>query len=249
MSSVVPLSFERHGMLRLRDAREFYQFKSQHLIPVVAQEFQSLASEFPLIFVRHSESGEFVPVAMMGLNREQNLYCQNAVWCTHVVPMGFAIAPISVTVTRVEHSEAVAYIDEDSHLLSKSSGEPLFDHNGERTSYLQKRIDQAVTMAQHTLQTRAICKFLADRKLLEARPLTLQHTVNSPRYEVEGLFMINEEAIEGLDDAQFLELRQHGLLPIIYSHLTSLHQLRRLSQLQFEVDRVTDTSVGDLAQT
>jgi len=239
MTSIASLNYKRHGKFRLRSALEFHQFKSQHLVPVVVQEFHFLANEFPLIFVRHSESGEFVPVAMMGLNRGQNLYCQSVEWRPHVVPMAFAIAPISVTLTRVDTGEADVYIDEDSHLLSESAGELLFDDNGERTSYLERRIDQAVKLAQQTLHTRAVCKFLADRKLLEARPLTLQHTTYSPRYEIEGLFTINQEVIDEFDDDQFLELRRHGLLPMIYSHLTSLQQIGRLSQLQFEVDRAT----------
>jgi len=40
-----------------------------------------------------------------------------------------------------------------------------------------------------------------------------------------------------LSDEDILELRSKGLLAMIYAHLTSLQQLRRLSKMQYEADK------------
>ncbi|MBT8146507.1 MAG: SapC family protein, partial [Gammaproteobacteria bacterium] len=68
MAEPVLLNFEKHGKLLLSECRDFSQFKSQHLVPIVFQEFYPLATEFPLVFVRTSSSGDFVPTALMGLS-------------------------------------------------------------------------------------------------------------------------------------------------------------------------------------
>jgi hypothetical protein len=131
----------------------------------------------------------------------------------------------------------VMAIDEDSPLLSDSEGTPLFDANGDLTEHLQTRIKHVVTITRQSLQASALCKFMMDKNLFQTRRLTLQFSENSPRYELEGVYSIDEDVIEKLSDEDYLELRRRGLISIIYSHLTSLHQFERLLRLQNESDK------------
>jgi len=80
-------------------------------------------------------------------------------------------------------------------------------------------------------------RYLAEKKLFRSRPFAFQYNDSSPRYELEVVFTIDEEAIEKLGGEEFLELRRRGLMPLIYSHLTSLHQFTRLLRLQYLADR------------
>lgn len=237
MAEPVPLSLEKHGKLLLNEPRDFTQFRSQHLVPVVFQEFYGLATEFPLVFVRNSESGDFVPVAMMGLTQGRNLYCQTPQWTPGFVPTSFTLTPLSLARVDSGGEEAVVCIDEDSPLLSESSGQPMFDASGAYTDYLQKRIDHVTLITRQSLQAGALCQLLAEKQLLRTRPLSLQESATAPKYEVEGAYTIDEEALEALDDKEFLALRQRGLLPLIYSHLTSLQQFGRLLRLQTLADQ------------
>lgn len=237
MSDPIPLSFEKHGKLRLNELRDFRQFASQHLVPVVFQEFYRLATEFPLVFARSSESGDFVPVAMMGLTKGRNLYCQSPQWTPVFIPASFMLTPLSLVRVDNEKMEAVICIDDDNPLLNESSGEPMFEADGSYTEYLQKRIDHVTEVTRQSLQTSALCQLLVEKQLLRTRPVSLQQSANSTRYELEGIYTIDEEALERLDEQEFLTLRQRGLLPLIYSHLTSLHQFDRLLRLQTAADQ------------
>lgn len=237
MSEPVPLSFEKHGKLRLNELLDFTQFASQHLVPVVFQEFYVLATEFPLVFARNSESGDFVPVAMMGLTKGRNLYCQAPEWTPAFIPASFMMTPLSLVRVDNEKMEAVVCIDEDNPLLSESSGEPMFEADGTYTRYLQKRIDHVTAVTRQSLQTSAICQLLTENQLLRTRPVSLQLSANTTRYELEGIYTIDEEALEALDEKQFQVLRKRGALPLIYSHLTSLHQFDRLLRLQTTADQ------------
>lgn len=242
MTEPVLLSFEKHGKLHLNETKDFTEFKSKHLVPVVLHEFYTLATEFPLIFVRNSESGDFVPVAMMGLTKGKNLYCQTRQWRSEFIPSTFTLAPFSVRRLESDNDDAVIAVDEESPLLSESAGKPMFQANSEYTAYLRKRIDHVVTVTKQSLQTLALSRLLADKNLFRTSPLTFQLNANSTKYEVEGVYTIDEEALAKISDEDYLELRKRGLIPLIYSHLTSLHQFGRLLRLQDQADRKTTTT-------
>ena len=78
--------------------------------------------------------------------------------------------------------------------------------------------------------------------LLKTGTLTLQFNASAPKYELEGVYTIDEEAVQKLNDEEYLELRKRGLLPMIYSHLTSLHQLTRIIRLQQKFDQDEDSA-------
>jgi len=236
MSKPVLLNFEKHGTLRLSDSKDFTSHKAKNFVPVVFQEFYALATEFPLVFVRNKQTGDFVPGAMMGLNKGVNLYCQTSEWQPVFIPSTFMLAPLSVSRLEPSSDKADISIDEQSPLLSETVGELLYQSDGLATDYLKKRIDHAVKVTRQSIQAVELCRYLAEKRLLVSQSLKLQHTQNSPRYAVEGVFMIDEKALESLSNEEFQELRERGLLPLIYSHLTSLQQIGRLTRLQHEAD-------------
>ena len=247
MSEPTLLDFKKHGKLRLSENRDFTQFRSQHLVPVVFQEFYTMATECPLIFVRNSNSGDFVPTALMGLSKNNNVFCQQPEWPSSFVPSGFTLAPFSAHRVEPGSDKAVIAIDEESKLLDESTGEPMFDADGNFTPYLQKRIDHVFDITRQSLQALTLCKLLADKNLLKTGTLRFQYNAESPKYELEGVYTIDEEAVQKLSDEEFLDLRQRGLIPLIYAHLTSLHQLSRLLRLQHKVDmegRESSTAAG-----
>jgi len=236
MSEPIALAFEKHGNLRLNDRNDFTQFKSQYLVPVVLHEFSTLATDFPLVFVRNSSTGDFVPTALMGLREGVNLFCQQPEWPATFIPSTFMLPPFSAHRMQPETDEAVIVIDEESDLLSTSAGEPLFDADGKFTPYLQKRIDQVIEVTKHSLQSLNLCKYIAKMNLLKTGTLSLQYSASTPKYELEGVYTIDEEAVQKLNDEEYLELRRRGLIPMIYSHLTSLHHLTRIIRLQNKKD-------------
>ena len=236
MSDPVAISYEKHGKLRLSENKDFTKFESQHLVPVVLQEFYTLATEFPLIFVRNSSSGDFVPVALMGLRKNQNLFCRTPEWHSAFVPSTFTVPPLSAHRIQADSDEAVIALDEESDLVSESVGEPMFDEEGNFTSYLQNRIDHVIDITRQSLQSLSLCKLLAEKNLLKTGTLRFQYNQTSPKYELEGVYTIDEEALQKLSDEEYLDFRRRGLIPLIYSHLTSLHQLSRLMRLQHQAD-------------
>lgn len=237
MSSPIPLQNDKHAKLKVVESGDYTRYKERHLIPIITQDFFSLAAEFPLVFVKNSETDEFVPVAVMGLREGHNLYCQTEQWQAQVVPVSFTNSPFGIARVDPQGEQYAVMVEEDSPLLSEDKGEPLFKENGERTEYFDRRVESIVNVAQQTLNTQAICKHLAEKELFMTQQLQLRHRPDAPSYNIDGIYTVNEEALNGLSDEDYLELRKRGLLGMIYAHLTSLQQFRRISKLQFDADK------------
>lgn len=237
MSSLVPLANDKHANLKVIESGDYSRYRDQHLIPIVTRDFFTLAAEFPLVFVTRDKADEFVPVAIMGLRQGQNLYCQTGQWQAQVVPVSFASAPFSIAPADSAGEQYLVLVDESSPLLSEKEGNALFSDEGTRTDYMERRIEALIEVTQHAMQTQNICKLFQDKNLLITHQVQLQHRPDGKRYNIDGIHVIDEKALNELPDEDFLALRKQGLLPLIYAHLSSLQQLRRISQLQYEADK------------
>ena len=173
----------------------------------------------------------------MGFNKGHNLYCQTDEWTAPVRPIAFTNAPFSVAFVDDDSDQLVVLIDETSPLVSETEGEPLYDANGEKSEYLTKRIDAVVKIAEQTAQTQAFCRYLDSKNLLISKQLKIQQSQDTPQYVIDGIYTVDEEALKNLPLEELDQIRQGGLLGLIYAHLTSLGQLNRISQKQFEADR------------
>lgn len=242
MSSPVPLRSDTHARLKVVESNDFTRYKDQHLIPIVTQDFFTLVAEFPLVFVKNDKTKEFVPVAIMGLRENHNLYCQTPNWKPPVVPASFRNAPFTIAKTDEAGEQLIVLVDESSPLLSKTEGQALYSEDGKRTDYFERRIEALLTVAQQTVTTREMCKLFADKDLFATQQVQLRYKPDSPAYNIDGIYTINEEVLNKLPDEDFLELRKQGLLALIYAHLASLQQLRRVSQLQYESDKAGSSS-------
>lgn len=237
MSSPVPLQNDKHANLKATRSGDYTRHKERHLIPIIAPDFFTLAAEFPVVFVKNNEAGDFIPVAVMSLREGQNLYCATEEWQAQVIPLSFNNAPFSIARTDPEGDQFAVLIDEQSPMLGETEGEPLFKEGGEKTEYLEKRIEAVLHVAQQVQQTQAICKLFEEKNLFTTNQVQLQHRPDGKTYNIDGIYTINEVALNELSDEDFLELRSKGLLAMIYAHLTSLQQLRRLSKMQYEADK------------
>lgn len=241
MTNHVPLAKDKHAKLRVIETGDYTRYKGQHLIPIVARDFFTLSAEFPVVFVSNPGEDYLMPVAIMGLREGQNLYCQENPYPAHVIPLGFGNAPFAIAAADEQREQFVVMVDEDSPLLSETEGEPLFKEDGEKTEYMEKRVEGLVQAAQQREQTQQISRLLKDKNLLTTHQVQLQHRPDGQRYNIEGIYTIDENKLNEMSDEDFLELRKLGLIPLIYAHLTSLQQLFRISERQYNADRKAAT--------
>lgn len=233
---MIPLNNKQHANLKVQKINDVTRFKNQNVIPVTVQDFIPLSTEFPIIFVKNEETGQFTSVALMGIRSDVNLYCQDTKWSCPVAPIGFNNAPFSLVKTSEDSDEVMVCIDEKSPLIGTEKGDALFDEKGEQTDYLAQRTQALLNMADYTEQTQAIIALLAQKKLLVSKGLNIKLASQDEPFVLNGIYMIDEVALNNLSTEEFEGLRSQGLLPLIYAHLSSLHQITRLTIKQNEFE-------------
>ncbi|ABZ75716.1 SapC family protein [Shewanella halifaxensis HAW-EB4] len=237
-NNIVPLNSDTHLEMCVSESQDYRRFAEQQLIPVVFHEFHQLATEFPLVFVKNSETGQFIPIAMMGVKNGLNLYCQTGEWPAMIKPRGFSNAPLSLVKTSKESDNVLICIDTESPLVTEAgeNSQRLFDDNKEQSEYLKKRTQALLDIAAFNEQTDKICQLLASKSLFTAKQLTIKLAESQQPINIDGIYVIDEQALNQLSNEEFLSFKDNGLLPLIYAHLLSLQQIPRLIEKQNHYD-------------
>jgi SapC protein len=227
MSSIQPLSRERHAGLRWRRYSGYGFTATTAIAPLAAAEVGKAALALPLAFVERE--GGWTLAAVLGLLPGQNLYvAPNGNWIVAYVPAAFRAYPF-----RVAWNEAVQpmlCVDEASGLIVESGeGETFFAESGE----LSASVQQVWAFLQDTAKSEAIlanaCGQLHAAGVIEPWPITIQGETGSQ--QIAGLNRINEMVLNTLDDALFGQLRRAGILGVAYAQLLSMGNLSALGEL------------------
>lgn len=229
-SAINTLSFESHNQIKIKDSNDYQHAKNQQVVPLIVHEFARASAEMPIVFVKNAETGAFQAVALLGLSSNENLFYSADKWLSPYLPALVTHHPFALMPTQNDENQLQMVLKEDSHLVSKTQGEALFDDNGNETEYLTKRKNALGRYFENSHITTAFTQQLNDKALLSQKNLSLD--LNGEKIAIDGVYLVDEKVLNSLSDADFLELRQKGFLAPIYSHLSSLHQLSRLAQLK-----------------
>lgn len=224
----VPLNHEQHCELKIKETRTFDHVKNEQLVPVVMHEFGRVAADFPVVFVKDGETSKFLPVALMGLQPEENVFCSGSEWAHGYVPMAMRRYPLALQLESKDSNQVMVCIDENSSLLSKTEGNALFNDKGEQTDYLKSRVENVLRFVEQAQVTGKAIELLVEKDLLESRQLNVQ-LENGKSFTLNGVYVINEKKFSELSDEAFAELRKRGLLPVVYAHLLSLQQVHKIA--------------------
>lgn len=229
--AVVPLDKQRHADQGLPADHGYAWCAEVNAVFINAVEFFKVALDYPIAFARDGKSGEFLPMAVLGLKAKQNLYVDAAgKWRAQTyVPAYFRRYPFCVAELppKKGENEPQRLICVQEQALSKNSPAPLFTANGEPTPAwepVQKLIE---AMEGARLQTRVLTRRLEALGLLvpfDAVAMPRQ----GERTRLQGLFRVDEEKLAEVQSKDFRTLLKKGELRAIYAHLLSLENFARL---------------------
>src|SRR5262245_9871728 len=137
----------------------------------LSAEFNELHREYPLLLRKTEEAPGFVAHAILGFEKDENLFVANDRWTSTFIPASLARGPFSVGYIRGEEGDkapaGIRVMIDDQHPRLRTDGQPVFLPLGGESPYLQsiKRVLQTVDAGLRA--DRLLYKELAALDLLE----------------------------------------------------------------------------------
>lgn len=227
MSSIQPVTLERHGTRRWRRATS-YAFAAGHSVaPIMGAELARAAMAMPIAWVPDADA--YVPVAVLGMEPGQCLYlASDGSWTVSYVPAALRSFPFLLAPTQ--DGKRILCIDEESGLAPDGGdGEPFFESGGALAAGLQGVFKFLSDVENQRLPTQAASAALQKHGLLV--PLEIDLQLQAGIRKVQGLFRVDAAALDALADEAFIELRRSGALVLAYAQVFSMQNLPSLIAL------------------
>jgi hypothetical protein len=224
-----PLSKEAHAGLGVRNLENPYAFTARtHLVPLTVTEFGPAALCYPIIFI----GPEKTPVAVMGVNADENLfvdekggYAPDAYLPAYIRRYPFVLANDAAA------QRMVVCIDSKAPMIGENPDAPFFE-DGEPSAYTKGAIDFCNNFEQEAQRTLSFVTLLKDLDLFEEKTATYtppgadgQATAPQTIAQYQG---VSEAKLNALPADKLKELASNGALSQVYAHLISLFGWDRL---------------------
>ena len=239
MVNIVPVDRERHAGKGWRPSQDYSFAAQQVVVRLVGAEVTAVAIAMPIAFVE--QSGSYVMVGLMSPMQGRNFFvAPNGQWLSTFVPAALRTYPFSLA--RIEgRQQVILCIDEDSGRVvdagMNADVTKFFDEQSNPTAAIRAMLDYLQQVESNRSATDLAVAALADAHVLEPWPLAVQDDTKQ-ELSVEGLFRINEPALNALDDQAFLKLRRLGALGIAQAQLISMQAIavfRQLAAMQQQI--------------
>jgi len=204
-------------------------FRNMNPMPVSYTEFSVASRDYPLVFISGDQGKTFVPMLVLGLAAQQNLYVTaDSSWEPNVyIPAYVRRYPFCMTRITVDGKEAPERVACVEKRAINDKGEKLFDDKGNPLPEWESRQKLLFEYEADLARTEEMCRLLAQHELLE--PFTMQAVPNQGEpLQLTGMFRVAETKLVTLDGAVLRDLVQKGVLGRIYAHLISLENFQRL---------------------
>jgi hypothetical protein len=195
---------------------------------LVPFELASAQVEYPIFFRKNSASNQFEMIALLGLEKQENLFLDDSGWHAHYLPLSIQKRPFLIGFQQQQGAEhPVVHIDMDSPRINKDFGESIFMQHGGQSGYLQEISAILNTLHEGHQQIQAFTAKLQALSLLE--PVNLSISLKSgEKLEIEQLFTVHEENLTALQTSEISQLHQQGWLKSIYMIIASVGNLTKL---------------------
>jgi hypothetical protein len=94
----------------------------------------------PIFFSKGNNEGEFISIALLGFENNENLFLDNAGWNASYIPMMVQRQPFSIgfQVSDEGDKKPIVSIETISPRISMNSGQSVFDADGNPTEYMTR---------------------------------------------------------------------------------------------------------------
>jgi hypothetical protein len=225
MDSWVAVSRSKHAKSRWLPRQGFGFAAQLKVIEVLAAEIGALLPHYVYGFIKPADNS-YQFIVLVGLGGERNLYVNlEDKWLCETVPSALRGYPFALV--NGEDNARVLCIDE-SRFSDEDEAIPLFDEQGNLAAAAADTLDFLQKCDRRRIKTRAACDALGEAGVIQEWPLKVDKGDGQEPLRIEGLYRIDEEALNALDGEALGSVRATGGLGMAYAQMFSLNQLAAL---------------------
>jgi hypothetical protein len=225
MSNIVPLDNVRHAKLRVLTGHGAAFGEAVNQAPLFISEFVAAQRHYPILF-RKDEAGELQPLAILGFERDENLFLGDSGWDGYV-PAILRKGPFLLR--RGEGDDPVIVVDLDHPRVrgGGTEGAPLFLEHGGHAPALEAAIAALRQIHAGAAAAAAMQRLFEELGLIEPIELRVE-IADGKAVDFEGFLAVGEDRLAALDGAQLAELNRAGMLALAVHAASSLGNMAQL---------------------
>lgn len=199
---------------------------------VYATEIGDLHKEFPLVFYKHPDSEKTQLHAILGLEKDENLFVDENGWTTRFMPAFLARGPFSLLYSEAEKDSnqpqnPVICIDIEDPRVNTENGEDVFLQFGGDAPYLN-HVKRALKTIESGIQfDNTLYSLVESMDLLEPVAINIKLS-NIEEVNFSDYYTVNQEKLAKLDGDSLAKLSQYGVLSLLYFVLSSMGNFKTL---------------------
>ncbi|WP_448212838.1 SapC family protein [Colwellia sp. MEBiC06753] len=229
MSDFQAIKPSEHQSLTVSPAIDWAFIANQHHLSVTVNELLQAASSYPLFFIENSETKTMSIAALTSFALNSNVLANDqGEHQLAYIPFAASAMPFALGMDPDNDKNIVPYLNMDSNLVGDENGKQLFE-NEQPTDYFKKINQQLEQMYYSQVATGKFIKHMKELGVIQAVDLVLS-LASGENSTLTGLYYLDEEKLNSLEQAQQTELLAQGYYGPIYAMLSSLTQINRLIQ-------------------
>lgn len=201
-------------------------------------ELVAMQTIYPIFFRKDNETGTYQLVAMLGFEKDENLFLNetNHVWQADYIPAVITKGPFLIgfqdqSKDGGSENAPVVHIDMDSPRIDKDNGIPVFLEHGGNSQYLQTINSQLLNIYQGMSAVKDMISIFNELDLIE--PVNLDITLNNGnKHNLSGNYTLSEKKLAALDGSDLARLNKSGFLKSAFLIQTSINNVGRLISIK-----------------
>lgn len=196
-------------------------------------EYAGAAREYPILFRRDGEADQMFAVALLGFDRDENLFLEGERWNARYIPALHARGPFSIGVQRESDGTAVdamIHVDLDDPRVG-SGGYPVFLPKGGNAPFLDRVAEVLRTISTGIEVEPAMFATFVAENLIQPIQLKIEFD-GARRYDLVDFLTIDAGALASLDGEALGRLHRAGFLGLAFAVAASLGNLNSLIEMK-----------------
>lgn len=230
-----------HKNLKVKQDYSIGFGNDQMCVPVYPAELRHAQGEYPIVFAKDAE-GNMQLVALLGLEKGENLYLNGKDWLASYKPLLVEKGPFLIGRNANANDNTLSiHVDLDDPRIVDSAddvsdSDNVFLPHGGNSDYIDNIANVLSTIHAGQGENNTLVDACNAHGLIESFVLDI-NLGGSNAARLSGFYTINEEKFNALSKEDIASLFEQGQLQAIYMVLASMAQIRRV--IEFKKRKIT----------